>query len=126
MKTLQVLECAYRATYEEQDDTVLWITQAMRNAGADLAVLLRANAVNYAVAAQTADPLTIGTWKQTQPPAIAADVAGLLRKDVAVYALKDDLDERGIDEGRLLPGVARIRHVELAGLFERYDRVWYW
>lgn len=126
MKVLQIINTAYRATIEEQDDTVVWITHAMKGAGGDLDVLLRGNAVNYAVAAQNAEGLSFGEWRQTQPPQLARDVAGLVDKDVDVYLVDEDLRDRGLDDSRLIDGVRRIPRAELAGLVGNYDRVWHW
>ena len=94
-KVLQVIETAYRGTLEEQDDTVLWLTHAMRGAGLHTDVLLRGNATNYPVKAQDASGLEFGGRKQTQPPRIADDVAKLIERGANVYVVTEDLDRRG-------------------------------
>lgn len=126
MKVLQIISTAYRATLEEQDDTIVWITHAMTGAGADLDVLLRGNAVNYAVSAQNAEGLSFGDWRQTRPPQLARDLAGLVSKGVDVYLADEDLRDRGLDDEQLIDGVRRIPQAELAGLLGSYDRVWHW
>ena len=126
MKALNIVETAYRATLEEQDDTIVWITHAMKGAGAELGVLLRANAVNYGVSSQDASGLSFGTRKQTQPPQLAEDIAKLLDQGVSVYVVEEDLAERGIDTGELVPGLKSVSRRDVAKLFAAYDRIWHW
>ena len=126
MKVLQMISCAYRATIEEQDDTILWLTQAMKGAGAEVDVLLTGNAVNYALMDQDASGLTLGEWRQSQPPRIDDDLARMIGKDIVVYALADDLAERGLADAKMVSGVRRIPRSEIAKLMAGYDRVWRW
>lgn len=126
MKVLQVIDTAYRCTVEEQDDPVLWITHAMKGAGGDLSVLLRGNAVNYAVKGQDASGLAFGGRKQSQPPRLDRDVQKLTEKGVAVFLVQEDVAERGIEPGELVDGVEKIGRSRVAALFDRYDRIWHW
>lgn len=126
MKVLNIIESAYRATIEEQDDTIVWLSHALKAAGADLGVLLRGNAVNYAVRGQEAGGLAFGAWRQTQPPRIANDIAALPAKGVAIYVLAEDLAERGLEAGDLVPGLERVTRDGLPGLFAAHDQVWHW
>jgi sulfur relay (sulfurtransferase) DsrF/TusC family protein len=125
-KVLNIIETAYRATLEEQDDTVIWLTHAMKGAGAEMDVLLRGNAVNYAVKGQDASGLAFGEKRQTQPPRLDEDVAKLIAKGTKVYLIREDLVERGIDQEELISGVEMVSRQELPKLFAGYDQVWHW
>jgi len=126
MKALNVVETAYRATLEEQDDPIVWLMHAMKGAGADLAVLLRGNAVNYAAKRQDASGLCFGTERQTEPPRLAEQVAGLCGKGVAVYIVGEDLAERGLESSDIIDGLTSISRSQLPRLMAAYDQVWHW
>jgi len=126
MKALNIIESAYRATLEEQDDPIVWITHAMKGAGADVNVLLRGNAVNYAVKAQGAPTLAFGDRQQKHGPHLAEDVSGLIGKGVEVYLVKEDLTDRGLEDEELTDGLKHVSRAELPELLEQHDRVWHW
>ena len=126
MKTLSIIESAYRATLEEQDDTIVWLHGAMKGAGADLAVLLRGNAVGYLVQKQDAGGLAFGDWRQTQPPTIPSDLAALAAKGVDICYVAEDLADRGIARNELINGAQPVSRAAVAQLVGGFDRVWYW
>jgi sulfur relay (sulfurtransferase) DsrF/TusC family protein len=125
-KTLQIIDQAYRCTVEEQDDPVLWITHVLKGAGGDVSVLLRGNAVNYAVRGQDASGLSFGERKQTQPPRLDEDVAKLVGKGVDVFVVEDDAAERGLERSELIAGVKGVARAALPRLLAAYDQVWHW
>jgi intracellular sulfur oxidation DsrE/DsrF family protein len=126
VKTLNIVSTGYRATLEEQDDTVLWLLQALKGAGADVDVVLRNSAVNYAVAGQNAAGLAFGERRQSQPPRIGDDLARIIAKGMRVYVVEDDLAERGIAAEDMLPGMQVMRADQLPRLIADYDNVWNW
>ena len=126
MRVLNIVEAAYRATLEEQDDTIVWLTHAMKGANANVDVLLRGNAVSYAIRAQDASGLTVGDEAQIQPPQLANDIAKLLDKGAKVYRVDEALRERGIESGALIGGLSFIPRGQIAKLFADYDQIWHW
>jgi len=126
MKVLQIVEAAYRATLEEQDDPIIWISHAMKGAGGDLDVLLVGNAVNYVVSAQDATGLSFGDWQQLRPPDLAGDIGGLTAKGIKVFVVQDDLDKRGLRDTVLVPGIETLLRGRLPALLSDYDQIWHW
>jgi len=125
-KILSIVETAYRATLEEQDDTILWFNHAMKNAGADITILLRANAVNYALKGQDASGLEFGTLRQTHAPEIDKDVERMIAKGIPVYMVEEDARERGLSEMELIPGIQKISRKAIPELLDRHDQVFHW
>ena len=126
-KTLNIVESAYRAVMEEQDDTILWLLAAMQGAGAEHTVVLRGNAVNYAVRGQGAPGLAIGGWKQTQAPRMDNDVIDLIKKHkIPVFVIEEDLAARGIEHGELIPGIELLSSKMLPRHMAEYELVSHW
>jgi hypothetical protein len=126
MKVLNIISSGYRATLEEQDDTVVWFTHAIKGAGAEVDVLLRGPAANYVVEGQEAAPLAFGARMQRHAPDVHGQVRALIEKGVAVYVIEEDLEGRGLSRAPRLAGVQLVASARAAGLFAGYDRVWHW
>ncbi len=123
---LSIVERAYHGTIEEQDDTILWLSHMVKNAGADLSILLRSNAVNYAVKGQDASGLSIGGVALSVPPTLDTDVVALSTAGVTVYVVEEVLSDRGIGNDELCDGITKVKRSGLAKLFDDHDAVWHW
>ena len=126
MKVLSIISSGYRATLEEQDDTVLWISQAMSRAGAELDILLRSAAANYVVEGQAVPPVAIGGRAQRNAPDVHGQVRDLAERGVGIFVLEDDLAAYGLQSVPRIDRVQTLRSDELAQLISRYDAVWHW
>ena len=123
---LSVVETAYRATVEEQDDTGVWFTRAIQGAGAEVALLLCGDGVSYAQRGHNAGGLRFGTREVRIPPELDRDLEAMVGRGTRVYVVKEDLAARGIPEASLLPGLDGIARSQVARLFAEHDRVLYW
>ncbi len=124
-KVLSIIETAYRATLEEQDDTTVWFLHALKGAGSPQTLLLRGNAVNYAVRSQDASGLAFGARKQTQPPRLAEDLSSISRKGVTVLLQKEDVERLGLSRDQLIPEVELVGRTRIATLMDEHDLVWW-
>lgn len=126
MKILNIVESAYRATLEEQDDPILWLSQSFQNAGVDISILLRGNAVNYLVKEQKPFNLHFGAWRQTNPPQLDRDLENMINKNISVYAIAEDIQDRALFQERLIDCISLIEKSQVPQLFEQFEYVWHW
>ena len=125
-KILSIVERAYHGTIEEQDDTILWLSHMVKKAGADISILLRSNAVNYGVMGQDATGLKFGLVALDVAPTLDADVVNLIGAGVPTYAVREDLEDRGIRSEELVEGLRLVSRNDLAELYDSHDAIWHW
>jgi hypothetical protein len=124
MKVLNIISSGYRATFEEQDDTIVWLSHALANAGAELAVLLRGTAVNYILPAAPPPPLAVGDRQQRSGPDVHGQVAALAGK-VKLFVVAEDLRRRGVATAPA-GNYRLVSEADLPALMMDYRQVWRW
>jgi sulfur relay (sulfurtransferase) DsrF/TusC family protein len=92
----------------------------------EMALLLRADAVNYAVRGQDGTGITIAGGTVQPGFLIETDIKSVQDSGIPVYAVDEDLRERGIALQDLIDGVQRVGRHELGTLVDRFDTVWNW
>lgn len=125
-KILHIVSTAYRASLEEQDDTILWLSQSMKNNGAEIDILLRGTAVNYGIINQDASGLRIGKWQQKNPPNFVRDLKKILEKGSKIFFIAEDAAHLGLEQQSFLSGLQDLSEKNLPKLFSSYDFVWNW
>jgi hypothetical protein len=126
MKVLSIAETGYRATVEEQDDTILWLNGMFAAAGLDVTLLLRANAVNYTVKGQDASGLSFGGVAMSHAPKLDEDVSDLAANGVPVYYVSEDAADRGISVTEMIDGVEPVNRSDLPAFVDGFDQIWHW
>jgi len=124
---LCICDQGYRASIEEQDDTVVWMAHMLQKADdTSAALLLRGSAVNYAFKGQESVAVSFGAWKQSNPANFPRDLAKFAGDGGVVYALSEDLESHGLSAGDLVEGVKPVKRAAVAGLVAEYDLVSFW
>lgn len=126
MRVLQIIEQAFRTLAEEQDDTILWLTQSIVKAGAEVEVLLAGNCIYYAILKNKQPILKIGQWKQKEPADIPQDIKRLINQNIPIYVLEEDLKARGVQPELLHHSIKVLDHKKIINVYKYVDQVWQW
>lgn len=124
---LCICDQGYRASIEEQDDTVVWMAHMLQRAeesGATL--LLRGSAVNYAFRGQEPAAVKFGAWQQQHPANFPRDLAAFVADGGRVFALAEDVAKHGLADGDLVDGVRPLPRAAVAGLVAEHDVLSFW
>jgi sulfur transfer complex TusBCD TusB component (DsrH family) len=123
--SLAIVEKAFRGSLEEQYGHIVWLSEIMRAMGAEHNLLLRGDAVLFAVAGQSRLSLCLGDVMVTHLPHYESSVRALKAAGASIYAYQPDLKRLGIMD-RLIPEVKPVDDKDVAALCEVHQHVWYW
>lgn len=110
----------------EDSDIGLFASAFAPVASQQLALVLREDAVNYAVRGQDGTGIKIAGTVIQPGFLIETDLRSLSQSNIPVYAIREDLQERGIDSADVIDGVKLMSKNELGKLVDQFDTVWNW
>lgn len=110
----------------EDSDIGLFASAFAPVANQNLTLLLREDAVNYAVRGQDGTGIKIAGTPVQPGFMIETDLKALQQTKIPVYAVREDLEERGIKQDDVIPGVQLLSKKELGKFIDRFDTVWNW
>jgi sulfur relay (sulfurtransferase) DsrF/TusC family protein len=110
----------------EDSDIGLFASAFAPVAGQSMTLLLREDAVNYAVRGQDGTGIKIAGTTVQPGFLIETDLQSLRQSNIPVYTVGEDLEERGIKKEELVNGVQVISRTGFGKLIEQFDTVWNW
>jgi sulfur relay (sulfurtransferase) DsrF/TusC family protein len=110
----------------EDSDIGLFASAFAGVAGQSMTLLLREDAVNYAVRGQDGTGIKIAGAVVQPGFLIETDLRSVQQSKIPVYAVREDLDERGLKKEELIEGVQLVSKNELGKLVDQFDTVWNW
>lgn len=124
MTSLAIVERAYRGAVEVAYFDALFLgIEIHRQLGLDL--LLRGEAVTYAVDAPPPEPLLVGKRLLRTLDAPRADLLRLRDLGVGIRVEREDLEPLGLRADRLIDGVECVAAGESAARWPDYDRIFF-
>ena len=127
--TLALMDPPYESA---NSTTALRIISAALEKGIDVNVFAYEGAVSLPLKDQAphANPVKGTSVEEEEHPTTKAFISSLLAigkdKGVSVFAIREDLEERGINLSHCLAGVQIIRRHEIALLLDDHDQIWHW
>ena len=110
----------------EDSDIGLFASAFSSVAGQPLTLLLCEDAVNYAVRGQDGTGIKIAGLTIQPGFLIETDLSSLKQSNIPVYAVSEDLEERGLKQGDLIAGVQFLSKKEMGKFVDQFDTVWNW
>lgn len=124
--SLAIVERAWRGTIEEQYAHILWLSHMIRRLRGEIDVLLRGNAVRYAVAGQPRTELRIGNAVLDGLPHFESEIAAMVSAGIFVYVSAQDCACLGIELPSLIPAVTAVDEAGICRLFDEHVHIWHW
>lgn len=110
----------------EDSDIGLFASAFAPVAGQNLTLLLREEAVNYALRGQEGTGIKIAGAVVQPGFLIETDLKSVTQSNIPVYAIREDLEERGIRDTELIQGVELLSKTGLGKFVTQFDTVWNW
>ena len=110
----------------EDSDIGLFASAFAPVTSTQMTLLLSEDAVNYAVRGQDGTGIKIAGGTVQPGFLIETDLQSLQDSKIPVYAVKDDLEKRGLSERDLISGVKILRKDEFGKFVDQFDTVWNW